>query len=357
MSSKISHSLFQLAERLSCQLIGDGSVLIDDVAELQTAKRCHLSFFTNAKYAKRLKTTEAGAIIVKSMPPDCAGLNFLVHDLPEVAFERAIDIFRHFPSTGFLGIHQTAVIHPTAELGENVTIGPYCVIDKEAKIGDRTHLSAHVCIGAESILGTDCHLHPHVVIREKCTIGNSAILQPGAIIGSCGFGFFHYQNEHCKQRQTGGVNIGDGVEIGALTAVDRARIGQTIIGNGTKIDNLVQLAHNVHVGAKNLIAAQTGLAGSSSTGSYVTIGGQSALVGHIKVADNITIAAKTGVSKSLTRREIYAGIPATALFKWREQLVMIKKLPGLNAEVKALRHRIQQLETLTSHQRPQMPMN
>lgn len=339
-------SLSQLATELSCQLVGKGETLIEDVADLQSAQPHHLCFFNNPKYLDSLKNCRAGAIIAKAILWDCGPRNYLIHVDPDACFERAIALFRKSISSGFTGIHPTAVIHSTVHLCEDVTIGPYCVIDRDAKIGPGTHLSAHVVIGAETTIGANCHLYPHVVIREGCSIGDGVIIQPGAVIGSCGFGFSFLQNEHCKQQQLGGVTIGDRVEIGALTAVDRARIGQTVIGSGTKIDNLVQVAHNVHVGSKNLIAAQSGLAGSSQTGRFVTMAGQSAIVGHVKIGDGITIAARAGVSKNLSKKEIYAGVPAITLRQWQEQMVYTKRLPQLYSELQNLRIRVRELEML-----------
>ncbi len=346
MPEKKSWSLSQLAVQLSCQLIGKGEILIEDVADLPSALPHHLCFFNNPKYLESLRNSRAGAIIAKATPQGHGDRNYLIHVDPDACFERAIALFRKPILSGFTGIHPTAVIHSTARLGENVTIGPHCVIDRDAKIGSGTHLRAHVVIGAETTIGASCHFYPHVVIREACSIGDDVILQPGAVIGSCGFGFSFLQNEHCKQQQLGGVTIGDQVEIGALTAVDRARIGQTVIGSGTKIDNLVQVAHNVHIGSKNLIVAQSGLAGSSQTGKFVTMAGQSAIVGHVKIGDGITIAARAGVSKNLSKKEIYAGVPAISLRLWKEQTVYTKRLPQLNFELQNLRHRVRELETL-----------
>lgn len=344
MSESKNWSLGELAHHLSCQLIGDHQYLINDVSDLKTARKNHLSFFNNARYLGQLATTGAGAIIIQSVPNKFPNHQYLLCNDPSLAFEQAVKLFRKPLQSGFQGVHSTAVIHATAHIEENVEIGPYCVIDQKAVISRGSRLIAHVFVGAQTIIGANCQIHPHVVLREGCILGDNVVLQPGAVVGSCGFGFTSSSSGHRKETQAGNVLIEEDVEIGALTAVDRSRIGQTIVGKGTKIDNLVQIAHNVKVGPNNLIAAQVGLAGSCATGNFVTIAGQAALVGHIKISDNITLAARAGVSKNLYEKGVYAGVPATSLNEWKRQIIHIKQLPDFKLRLNDMNQRLNRLE-------------
>ena len=218
-------------------------------------------------------------------------------------------------------------IHPTARIGKDVQIGPNSVIDQGAIIGDHTVISACVSIGAGVVVGTHCHIHSNVTVREKCAIGSRVILQPGAVIGSCGFGYTtDAKGRHTKLEQLGTVIIEDDVEIGANTTIDRARFKATRIGRGTKIDNLVQIGHNVHIGQDNIIVSQTGIAGSAKTGKNVVFGGQAGVVGHLEIADYVMIATRGGVSKSILEPGKYAGSPVMGLSEYNRQQVQLRKI-------------------------------
>lgn len=311
---KRKFTLAELAEFTKSKLIGDENHIITSVADLESAGPNDASFLANPQYDKAMLASKAGVVFVSKSDNSSYGRNVLITEDPSAAFQATLDAFYGKPHyTGFSGIHITAVLHPELTLGKNVTIGPHAVIDQGAKLGDNTFIGAGCYIGPYAQIGNDSFLHPHVTIREKCIIGDRVIIQPGAVIGSCGFGYTtNSQGKHIKLNQVGIVMIEDDVEIGASTTVDRARIKATVIGRGSKIDNLVQLGHNVVVGAHNIIVAQTGIAGSTKTGKYVVMGGQVAVAGHLTIADKIMIAGKSGISKSLTESGKYGGIPCHA---------------------------------------------
>lgn len=338
MSSKKEFNLQDLAITTNCRLVGNPHHLISGVADLETASSQEASFFSNSRYQQALKRSNAGVIFVDSHTELLEGKNYLISDQPSRSFQELVDILhppRQFPS-GFKGIHPTATIHETAQLAEGVSIGPHAVIDEGVTIGIDTFIGAGAYIGPDSVIGNCCIIHPRVVIREKCQIGNRVIIQPGAVIGSCGFGYtMDKQGRHIKLNQVGNVTIGDDVEIGANTTVDRARFKSTQIGQGTKIDNLVQLAHGVVLGSHNIIVGQTGIAGSTSTGDYVVLAGQVAVAGHLHLDDKVTVAGKSGVTKSLSTGQ-YGGIPAVPLHEYNRNQVFLRKIETYIQQLKAL---------------------
>lgn len=337
--------LKELAEITQCSLIGDPEYLIDDVADLETATEQHASFLSNPRYLQAMRNSKAGVIFIDQSAPKVEGRNYLVSDHPSKAFQKLIDYFhpaRKHP-TGFSGIHPTAVIHPSAQLGEHVTVGPQAVIDEGVKIGPRTYIGPGSYIGPEVTIGQDCLIHARVVVRENCLIGNRVIIQPGAVIGSCGFGYITEQGRHVKLNQVGYVDIEDDVEIGANTTIDRARFQCTKVGQGSKIDNLVQLGHAVRVGRHNIIVAQTGIAGSTTTGQYVVLAGQVAVAGHLKLEDQVTVTGKSGVSKSLPSGQ-YGGIPAIKLSDYNRNQVHLRNIEKTINQIEALERRVAQLE-------------
>jgi UDP-3-O-[3-hydroxymyristoyl] glucosamine N-acyltransferase len=350
MKSKKTFSLQTLATFTNCQLVGNPDHTISDVADLETATPQDASFFSNPRYQQALKETHAGVVFVDSQASLLEGKNYLISKHPSQAFQQLVDVLhppRQFPS-GFTGIHPTAVIHSTAQLEEGISIGPHAVIDEGVKIGARTFVGAGTYIGPESIIGDSCIIHPRVVIREGCQIGNRVIIQPGAVIGSCGFGYItDHQGRHIKLNQVGIVVIEDDVEIGANTTIDRARFKNTCIGQGSKIDNLVQLGHGVSVGAHNIIVAQTGIAGSTSTGSHVVLAGQVAVAGHLHLSDEVTVAGKSGVSKSLPKGK-YGGIPAIPLQDYNRNQVFLRHIEQYIEQIKILAKQIENIENRLS---------
>ena len=326
--------------------IGPPDYLITGVDALDAACMQDASFLANPKYRSLLKRTKAGVICIDKQTQPEEGKNFLISDDPSRAFQTIIKAL--LPSgilSGFPGIHPTAVIHPTAKIGKGVDIGPYSVIDQDVIIDDHTQIASHVSIGPNVNIGSGCQLHAHVTIREKCIIGNRVILQPGAVIGSCGFGYItDSKGKHTKLEQLGTVIIEDDVEVGANTTIDRARFKSTRIGKGTKIDNLVQIGHNVNIGQDNIIVSQTGIAGSAKTGNHVIFGGQAGVVGHLEIADNVMIATRGGVSKSITRPGKYAGSPVTHLSEYNRQQVHLRNIAEYVKQIENLEKRLKDLE-------------
>lgn len=343
---KLKYSLQALAEKTGSQLVGDPDYLINGVDVLESAQEEDVSFLANPRYREQMKQSKAGVICVDPSVELEKGKNYLVSANPSQTIQIIAEIVLQCSeqTTGFNGIHPTAVIHPEAILGAEVEIGPYVVIDRKVKIGDRTRLHAHVSLGAGSEIGTDCLLYPHSVVREGCRLGNRVILQPGAIIGACGFGYINDNTgAHIKLAQLGVVILEDDVEIGANTTIDRARFKETRIGKGTKIDNLVQIGHNVVLGQHNLIVSQTGIAGSVKTGRNVVMGGQAGVVGHLEIADFVMIATRGGVSKNIPESGKFAGGPVMPLGEYNRQQVQLRKIGEYVKRIENLESKIEKL--------------
>lgn len=345
MNKKV-FSLEELAAYTNCQLVGNPLHQIEGVADLETASIQDASFLANSRYSQALKQSQAGVIFIDKQHPLLEGKNFLLSDNPSESFQKLVDTLfpqRSTPS-GFVGIHPSAIIHPSAQLGQDVTIGPYAVIDEKVVIEGKTFIGSGCYIGPETVIGNECFIHPHVVIREQCQIGHRVIIQPGAVIGSCGFGYLtNQQGKHTKLNQVGNVTIEDDVEIGANSTIDRARFKSTVIGEGSKIDNLVQLGHAVRIGKYNIIVAQTGIAGSTTTGRHVVLAGQVAIAGHLHLADGVVVAGKSGVTKSLSTGK-YSGMPAAPIDKYNRNYVLVRQLETYVNQIKELNERVKRLE-------------
>lgn len=346
MKKQREFTLRELADLTGSQLIGDPDYRILDVADLSSASLNDASFYSNPRYEQAMKSSQAGVIFVDSSASLVEGKNYLISNHPSHAFQQLIDLLyaNRLQLSGFKGIHPTAVIHETAHLEEGVSVGPYAVLDEGVKIGLNSYVGSGAYIGPNTIIGDLCVIHPKVVIRENCLIGNRVIIQPGAVIGSCGFGYISdKKGNHLKLNQLGNVRIEDDVEIGANTTIDRSRFKSTHVGKGTKIDNLVQLAHGVSLGLNNIIVSQVGIAGSASTGKNVVLGGQVGVAGHLQLGDNVSVAAKSGVSKSLPSGR-YGGIPAVSLEDYNRNQVYLRRIEKYAAQIKALESRIEKLE-------------
>lgn len=332
----MQYTLAELSLAVSAQLHGDPEAKISGINTLEEATPVDASFLANPRYNEAMKKSQAGVICVSPQTPLLEGKNFLISPDPSRTFQQIVELLIPSSTSGFSGIHPSAVIHPTAQIGPNVTIGPCAVIDRHVKIGANTHIGPNCSIGFEVEIGTDCLIHPHCTIRERCRLGHRVILQPGAVIGSCGFGYTtDPMGCHRKLEQVGIVILEDDVEIGANTTIDRSRFKTTLIRKGTKIDNLVQIAHNVEIGEHNLIAAQTGIAGSSKTGKYVLLGGQVGIVGHVELDDQVMVATRGGVSKSLKTGK-YRGSPAIPITEYHRQEVHVRKLEEYVERLKEL---------------------
>lgn len=335
-------TLEQLANLTNSQLVGNPKFSIRNVADLDSATEEDASFLANPRYENAMRKSKAGVVIIAPTIPLMSERNFLVNENPSKAFQTILELFHNseIAFSGFQGIHATAVIHETAKIGKHVAIGPHAVIDAHVTIGNNTFIGSGCYVGPYSTIGENCTLHPHVVVREKCAIANRVIIQPGAIIGSCGFGYItDNQGRHTKLTQCGTVIVEDDVEIGANATIDRARFKATRIGRGSKLDNLVQIAHGVILGQDNILAAQTGVAGSTTTGRCVIAGGQVAIAGHLKIADGVMLAGKSGVTKSLLQKGEYSGFPAIPRSEHNKNSVLLRNISSYIDKIDKL-HRV-----------------
>lgn len=343
-----AYTLAELAELTSSQLIGDPLYSICRAADLESAQDQDASFLANPRYVQAMKESKAGVVFIDPSTEPIQGRNFLISENPSKSFQQVIELFYSLKDqeTGFEGIHSTAVIHPTAVIGNGVSIAPHAVIAKGVRIGEHSTIGPGVYIGPYASIGSACTIHANVVVREYCEIGNKVILQPGAVIGSCGFGYTtNAQGKHSKLTQTGIVIIEDDVEIGANTTIDRGRLTATRIGRGSKIDNLVQIAHGVSIGADNIIVAQSGVAGSSKTGKNVILAGQTGIVGHVNIADRAVIAAQSGVTKSIHDPGAkYIGSPALPVSEYHRQHAFVRKIEKYVKKIAELETRLKALE-------------
>jgi len=321
------------------ELVGDPKLNITGAASLAEATSGEISFFANRKYISLLRKTRASAVFV---PPDfaepVAAAQVRVSN-PTKAFEQVVLKFSPKPITYAPGIHPSAIVERSVRLGERVSIQPHAVIEDGSQIGDDTIIGAGSYIGHETTIGTACLIYPLVTIRERSRIGSRVIIHSGAVIGADGFGFEMVDGRQQKIQQLGIVQIDDDVEIGANTTIDRARFGRTWIQQGVKIDNLVQIAHNVVIGKNTVIAAQTGIAGSVQIGQRVLIGGQAGVIEHIEIGDNTAIGAQSGISKSISGGAWWAS-PAVPLAEAKQQIAWIRRLGKLFARVKEIEKKL-----------------
>jgi len=265
-------------------------------------------------------------------------------DNPYLAFQKAVKLMRPELYRPLPGVHPTAVVSPAAQLGEDASVGAHCVVEAGARIGARTVLMAGCYLGAQATVGDDSLLYPRVTIREECVIGSRCILHPGVVVGADGFGFAFDAGSYHKVPQVGNVVIGDDVEIGANTTIDRATTDSTRIGDGTKIDNLVQIGHNVVTGRHCIIVAQVGISGSTRLEDYVVLGGQAGVAGHVTLGRGAQIGGQSGVSKSVPPGAKIFGTPAVALALYKRLNAYLKRLPDLFDRTRTLEERVQKLE-------------
>ncbi len=328
--------LEDIAGRLGAELRGDGQVEIHAVKGIDQAQEGDLTFVANRKYLAKVKNCRAAAIILAREDPEVS-LPSLRTSNPYLSFALALEFFNCKPVPK-PGIHPTAVIDASAEIGEGVSIGPLVCIAEGVRIGSGTVIYPHVVIYPGVRIGRDARIHSRVVLREEVQIGDRVILQDGVVVGADGFGFaprgdgsFH------KILQAGSVIIEDDVEIGANSTVDRATVGHTVVGRGTKIDNLVQLGHGASVGQNCLLAAQTGIAGSTAVGNQVIMAGQVGVVGHLTIGDNSVLTAQSGLADSLPANSRVSGTPAYDSMTWKKCSFLIPRLPDFV-------HRLRRLE-------------
>ena len=327
--------LGELAERLGCTLEGDAGIEITDVAGIEEAAHGHLTFLSNRRYRAAVAKTKASAILAAADDGPLP-LAVLRSKNSYLDFARALSIFHPAPKYA-PGIHPTASISSSARIGANAHIGPYCVVSENASIGDDAVLHSFVTIYRGAQIGDDFMAHSHTVVRERVRIGNRVTLQNGAVVGSDGFGFAKQADgSWYKIPQTGIAVIGDDVEIQANSTLDRATMGETHIGNGTKIDNLVHVAHAVKVGENTLLCAQVGIAGSAKVGNNCVLTGQVGVVGHLTIGDGVVVTPQSGVPNDVLAGALVSGSPAIEHKNWLKSIAVFGRLPELQKQVREL---------------------
>jgi len=340
--------LKEIAEKLSCTLAGDGDVLITRVSPIKEAREGELTFIANPKYMRELKHTKASAVILSHKAPH-TNIPSLRCDNPYYIFARALELFYTGPVISE-GIHRTAIIHESSKIGFSPSIHPYVVIGNNVVIGDNPVIYPGVTIYDNVSIGQNVILHSNVVIRENSELGNNVIIQNGSIIGSDGFSFARLDDgSQYKIVNPGKVIIEDNVEIQANSVVDRATIGTTVIGKGTKVDNLVQIAHGCRIGENCIICGQVGLSGSTDIGNNVILAGQVGTAGHMKIGDNVQITGQSGVTSSVQRNRVLSGTPAISNSLWRRAAVSFSKIPEFFKRLKKLEKKVAKFEKTSDH--------
>jgi UDP-3-O-[3-hydroxymyristoyl] glucosamine N-acyltransferase len=334
--------LGEIAEKLGCAVEGDANLEITGVAGIEEAQAGELTFLVNRKYRPALETTLASAILIapNEARPRIAALRSAN---PYLDFARAIELFHPAPHYA-PGVHPTAVVSKSAQIGAGAHIGPFCFVDEGVEIGRGAVLHSFVSIYCGARIGDDFFAHAHACVREGCRVGHRVLLQNGVVVGSDGFGFARESNGRWyKMLQAGITVIGDDVEIQAHAAIDRATVGETRIGRGTKIDNLVQVGHACKVGEDTLLCGQVGLAGSTNVGNRCVLAGQVGAAGHLTIGDGATISSQSGIPGDVPAAAVYSGYPAMDNLAWRKSVAVFNRLPDLQRELRELREEVARL--------------
>lgn len=335
--------LSEIARRLDCELRGDGAVEILRVIGIEKAGPGDLTFVSNRKYAHYLKSTGASAVILTPETPELP-IPSLRTSNPYLAFARSIEFF-YRPLKPAPGIDPTAVIHPTARVGRNASIGAHVVLQEGVEIGNDVTLHPNCTVYAHAQIGDGSTLHSNVVIREHVRLGRRCVVQNGAVIGGDGFGFAPVgDGTYYKIIQSGTVLLEDDVEIGANAAIDRAAVGETRIRTGAKIDNLVQVGHGSDVGENSVLAAQVGLAGSTVVGRNVILAGQVGVAGHLRIGDRVVATAQTGIPNSVDDGKKISGYPAIDNAEWLRASALFPKLPEMRKRIRQLEKKVEDLQ-------------
>ncbi len=333
----------EIAARVGGTVVGDGSVVITGASGIKEAGPGDLTFLADERYLRFMEKTRASAVMVPRAIAD-ADCPLIQVDNPHRSFYALLSAFRPPVEHPFSGVHPTAVVEPGAAMGEGVSLGAHVYVGRDARLGDRVVVYPGAYVGADCVVGDDTVLYPLVVLREGVQIGARCILHSGAVIGSDGFGFQARDGVLEKVPQLGTVIVGDDVEIGANSAVDRATFGSTVIGRGTKIDNLVQVGHNVVVGEYCTVSGVSGIAGSATLGNRVTIAAQAGVAGHLHIGDGAIVAARAGVTKSIPEGRVVSGFPARDHNIERRIQAALRQLPDALRRIRELERRLEELE-------------
>lgn len=338
------YTLASIVERFGGELIGDAEVVIRQVAPLSSALSWHISFLTNPKFRRQLQDCKAGAVILGITERDATNLPRILSDNPHAYFAKVSALLnpRHAEAPG---IHSTAIVDQTATIPTSATIGAFAFVGAGVKIGEHAVIGSGCHLGAGVEVGDDSLFYPQVVIYPGCVIGKRAILHSGSVIGADGFGIAMEKGRWIKIPQIGRVVIGDDVEIGANTTVDRGALDDTIIEDGVKLDNQIQVAHNVHIGAHTAIAGCVGIAGSAKIGKHCTLGGSAMILGHLEIADRVNISAGTLVMKSISKAGTYTSVmPLSVHQDWLKNAAHLRHLDKMAEKLNELEKKISELE-------------
>ncbi len=338
----------ELAELVGGRVVGDPTVKIRGVASLREASPGKITFVVSDKYLEDLRGTRASAAIVPRELP--ASIPLIVVPNPLLAMAKIMALFWQ-PTPLPPGISDGAWVSPSARIGKDVSIGPFVYVGDEAVIGDKVALYPGVYVGPRVKIGPESTLYPNVVLYEGTVVGKRVVIHAGSVIGADGFGYVKDGQRILKIPQVGIVEIGDEVEIGANCCIDRATFGRTFIGRGVKMDNLIQIGHNVSIGENTIIVAQVGISGSCEVGRNVTIAGQVGVADHVKIGDEVQISAKAGISKDIPPGEIVGGIPQMPHRRWLRVASLILRLPDLKRQLDELVRRVEELSRKSKEER------
>jgi UDP-3-O-[3-hydroxymyristoyl] glucosamine N-acyltransferase len=334
----VGWTLAELAAWVGGEVVGDPQRRIERVATLDSAGPDDLSFLTSARYLEAARASRAGALLAGARVAGFGGGQIVVAR-PALALARLLQRLHPAPAPA-AGVHPTAVIGAGAEVDPSAAVGPYAVVGEGGRLGARVVVHAHAVVGAGCEVGAGSVLHPHVVLYPGVRLGERVVVHAGTVLGADGFGYAADDGVHVKVPQLGGVEIGDDVEIGALAAVDRATLGATRVGAGTKIDNLVQVGHNVEIGRGSILCGQVGVAGSAKLGDGVVLGGQSGVGGHLEVGARVQVASKSALYDSVPAGRTVAGIPAVEIATWRRQQALGRRLAEIWRRLRGVERRL-----------------
>ena len=337
--------LEELARQLGARLVGDPEATVSRVAELRRAGPDDLSFLTDRRHLKEARASRAGALLIGSDARELESLQtseraLLVTEDAELALIRALELLHPRPAPE-PGVHPTAVVDPSVEIPEDASVGPYAVVGAGSSLGAGATVGAHTVVGRDCRIGAGSVLHPHVVLYDRTELGERVEVHAGTVLGADGFGYVSRPDGHHKVPQVGGTAIGDDVEVGALSAVDRAKVGVTRVGAGSKIDNLVQVGHNVEIGRGSILCGQSGVAGTAKLGERVVLAGQAGVGDHVELGDGVQVGAASAAVRDLPAGTVAsATVPAMEIGRWRRQAALLGRLDEINRRLRRLEERL-----------------